>query len=148
MPFCPLTPPTMIGAIIVHWIIETPCLSIFAGNDLSPPVYETKMLPQHQKETGSRDNFYISPIHALVIYQIPWIRRLSDPFKQNSDVLLPSLYTNTKSRVNTGARCEQTFEVSTNEGNKTALIPGCRPHGEEAPCVIADVFAEGHGHRD
>ena len=40
-----------------------------------------KMLPQHQV---AERIFKLSPIHALVIYQIPWICWIYDPFRENS----------------------------------------------------------------
>ena len=32
--------------------------------------------------------FKLSPIHVSVIYQIPWIHWISDPFRENSNVLV------------------------------------------------------------
>ena len=73
-------------------------------SNLPPPVKETKMLPQHQQDTGSRDKsiFKLSPIHASVIHQIPWNRWIywiSYPFKENSIVSYERVCKNTGSEV-------------------------------------------------
>ena len=52
--------------------------------DTQPPLaLETRVLPQCQQDTCRDRIFKLSPIHALVIYQIPWIQWIPVPFREN-----------------------------------------------------------------
>ena len=43
----------------------------------------------------SKRIFKLSPIHASVIYQIPWIQSIPAPFRENSNVLANEILTHT-----------------------------------------------------